>query len=63
MFGLQHSICTVQYVLLQTTFFLVNINIGFQFQGIVNVVDRVFEQFSLSSLYKVRKRKTYFKKR
>ena len=47
-----NSICTAQCVLLQTTFFLVNIDAGFQFQDIVNVVDRVFEQFSLSSFYK-----------
>ena len=55
-FDLQHSICTVQYVLLQTAFFLVNIHTGFQFQDIVNVVDRVFEEFSLSSFYKVREK-------
>ena len=44
----------MQYVLLQTTFSLVNIRIGFQLQDIFNVVDSVFEQFSLSSFYKVR---------
>ena len=32
------------------------IHIGFQFQDIVNVVDRVFQQFSLPSFYKVRKK-------
>ena len=52
-----NSICTAQCVLLQTTFFLVNIHTGFhQFQDIVNVVDRVFEEFSLSSFYKVREK-------
>ena len=41
--------------------FLVNIDAGFQFQDIVNVVDGVFEQFSLSSFYKGKEEINLFK--
>ena len=51
-----YLIYNIVYVLCNTFCYRLHSSTGFQFQDIVNVVDRVFEEFSLSSFYKVREK-------